>query len=110
MHAARVIVVRSVCLLVCYCFNSLFDGLFLTQAILPTQQVMRINLIEQFSLKMLCCRDLSANSIHTVGHFTIMIMAYLNQIQPVSSTVHGSSRSNTKGEYVVLVCYLWMYM
>ena len=72
--AARVTVVGSVCLSVCPCSNSLLDGLFVPQTIQRSKRVIRISLIERFSLKMLCCRDLSVTSIvsaHSAAHFLL---------------------------------------
>ena len=63
-----------VCLSVCPCSNSLLDGLFVPQTIRRNKRVIRISLIERFSLKMLCCRDLSVTSIvrvHSAGHFLL---------------------------------------
>ena len=72
--AARVTVLGSVCLSVCPCSNSLLDGLFVPQMIRRNKRVIRISLIERFSLKMLHCRDLSVTSIvrvHSAGHFLL---------------------------------------
>ena len=63
-----------VCLSVCPCSNSLLDGIFVPQTIRRNKRVIRISLIERFSLKMLRCRDLSVTSIvrvHSVGHFLL---------------------------------------
>ena len=60
-----------VCLSVCPCSNSLLDGLFVPQTIRCNKLVI---IIEQFSLKMLRCRDLRVNSIvrvHSDGHFLL---------------------------------------
>ena len=63
-----------VCLSVCPCSNSLLDGLFVPQTIRRNKRVIRISLIERFSLKMLRCRDLSVTSIvrvHSADHFLL---------------------------------------
>ena len=63
-----------VCLSVCPCSNSLLDGIFVPQTIRHNKRVIRISLIERFSLKMLRCRDLSITSIvrvHSVAHFSL---------------------------------------
>ena len=65
-------VCQSVCLSVCRRFNSLLDGLFVPQTILPTQRVMKISLIEGFFLKKLRCGDTTSTAsvqLTTGGHF-----------------------------------------
>ena len=77
--AARVTVLGSVCLSVCPCSNSLLDGLFVPQTIRRNKRVIRISLIERFSLR---CRDLSVTSIHSAGHFLLAHAHYITTTWP----------------------------
>ena len=60
-----VLFIGFVCLSVCPCSNSLLDGLFVPQTIRRNKRVIRISLIERFSLR---CRD---TSVHSAGHFLL---------------------------------------